>query len=88
MKYVKRSDKFSFIEKDNKVTIRKNLWGERIVRAVQIISFRRYHGPLYNGRMNVKMMEMAETVKLIVLIKKNTLTNFVSSWKLVLDFLQ
>lgn len=28
MKYVKRSDKFSFIEKDNKVTIRKNLWGK------------------------------------------------------------
>lgn len=43
MRYVKRSDKFSFIEK-YKVTIGKNMWG-KIVCAVQIISFRRCHIP-------------------------------------------
>lgn len=81
MRYVKRSDKFSFIEKD-KVTIGKNMWGKNSLCSSNNL-FQKMSYNMYNGKMNVKMMELAEEVKLIVLVKEYTLINFVSSWKLL-----
>lgn len=41
----------------------------------------------YNGRMDSEAWELLEMAKLIALIKEKALTNFISIWKALWDFL-